>query len=67
MIYDFFLQGKYDLLLTTEILFEYLEVIGNKMSERVAPGILESLLAAENASATGNLLQMEFDSRRSRR
>jgi putative PIN family toxin of toxin-antitoxin system len=48
-IFDAFLQNRFTLLLSNDVLLEYLEVIQQKTNKLVAENIIMSLLSADNS------------------
>lgn len=48
MVWSAFLNGDYDLCVTTEILQEYEEILGQKTSSHVASMVVEIILRAPN-------------------
>lgn len=47
-IFDSFINGNFDLLLSNDVLLEYLEIIQDKTNAVVAENIIMSILSADN-------------------
>lgn len=62
-VFDNFLQEKFSLIISNEILMEYEEIIGQKMNETIASNVIELLMLAPNIEKTeiytiGTLLKL---------
>lgn len=69
MIFDYFLEEKYTLCFSNEILEEYAEIVGNKMGADTAQTLVELLLEQPNVEHitryfTWNLIQADPDDNR---
>ena len=67
-IFEAFLEEKYTLCFTNEILEEYAEIIGQKMGKEVADTLVELLLDQPNTELVTryfawNLIQIDLDDR----
>jgi len=48
LIFDFLIDGKFELAITNDIISEYMEIIGQKTNEKIANNVIELLLNLEN-------------------
>lgn len=61
IIFDQFLENKFTLVISNEILLEYSEIISQKTNSIVSTNIIEMLLSAKKCQDAGDFLQMAVD------